>query len=470
VPTDYADLVGDLRTRLDQAAADRPIVVFIDSLDQLSLAGAARSLSWVPMPMPQYARLVLSTRPGDTLTPLQNRAGFLEVAGLPRTDGEALLARWLDHAGRTLTSAQRSHLLDSFERSGCNPLYLQLAFEEARRWTSGDGAPPTRLAQGLDALIRDNLFHRLQREEQHGEVLVSHALGYLAASRYGLAEDELVDLLSRDVDVYAWFLTHAYHVPPDLRDLAGPERIDALRRDETKRDELNSFLTGLLGRADGPRLPAVVWSRLLADLAPYLAPRHGEGGDLLAFNHRELDAAAEGAFAAAEAGQLLHGRLADYFRAKADPDHDGSWTVTPGHVDLRGLAELPYHLTRAGRWDELESTLTDFTFLEQKAAHVGVAVRGEGESRETVYTGVFHLQDDFDDALEHLTGGEGKPAHRPLIVTAVDLGHGLQLRCPWCNTVHAYLEEWHDEQIACPNPECGMPLKVNPFVVERRGR
>ena len=465
VPGDYADLVVDFEKRLAAATTERPIVVIVDSLDQLSVAGSARDLSWIPAQLPRDARLIVSTRPGDTLSPLQNRAESLEVRGLPASDGAALLGSWLAHARRTLLPDQQEHVLAMFQQSQGNPLYLRLAFEEARQWTSAGGQPPQALAAGLQDLIRANLFRRLEREDQHGKVLVAHALGYLAASRYGLAEDELVDLLSRDVDVYAWFLGHAFHVPPDLRDLAPKERIEQLRSGAANRDELRAFLGEVLTRADGPRLPAAVWSRLLSDLEPYLALRRSEGGDLLAFHHRELDDVAKAVYASGAAGHVLHSRLADYFCAKADPCGNRCWTNTDGRVDVRGLSELPHHLTEAERWSDLEDVLTDFAFLEQKASRVGVSVRGEA-GEETVYTGIFQLQDDFDEALQHLPGGDRGTATRPLIVTAVDFGDGLVVRCPHCNTVHPFREQWRGRTIACPNPECAGPLKLNPFVVE----
>ena len=55
-----------------------------------------------------------------------------------------------------------------------------------------------KLTVGVKGIIEENMIKRLTDESNHGEMLVSHALGYLAASRQGLAEDELVDLLSRD--------------------------------------------------------------------------------------------------------------------------------------------------------------------------------------------------------------------------------------------------------------------------------
>ena len=43
------------------------------------------------------------------------------------------------------------------------------------------------------------LFERI--ENQHGKILVSHALGYVTAAKGGLSEAELEDLLSLDEKV-----------------------------------------------------------------------------------------------------------------------------------------------------------------------------------------------------------------------------------------------------------------------------
>jgi hypothetical protein len=71
-----------------------------------------------------------------------------------------------------------------------------------------------------------------------------------------------------------------------------------------------------------------------------------------------------------------------------------------------------------------------------------------------------------------MPGGGGRAGdRRPLIVTAVDFDDGLVVRCPWCNTAHPLSEErrreWLGQEVTCPKEECGGPLKVNPFVVER---
>jgi hypothetical protein len=490
MPTEYHELVSQLADQLHLATREQPLVLLVDSLDQLS--DPALGLSWIPPQLPPYVRMVVSTRPDEMRDRLEHRgADFLELGPMSRDDGKTLLETWLSSGSppRRLQASQSEALLDAFAESDGNPLYLKLATEEARQWPAwadvGEEtpteAPSTSLAKGVRGIIRDNLLERLAHPDNHGSILVSRAVGYLAASRYGLAEDELIQLLSLDPDVYTWFLLETMHFPQDLVDRAASHGSDPIpddhegasgirrRRDAASKrlrdlrkepKKLRTFLTDDLGLAR-LQLPVVLWSRLSFDLEPYLTEKRAEGGNLLSFYHRELGDVAAEEFLTGDAKCEFHGRLADYFRSLADPSGSGRWDGE----GVRGLSELPFHLTHAGRWEEVYETLTDFSFLEQKAARVGIVTRaGPGGEAETLYTGVFQLQDDFDRALEAMPGSEeGRKDAHPLIVTAVDFGEGLVVRCPWCNSRHPLIREWLGEEIRCPNTECGGPLKVNPF-------
>ena len=59
-----------------------------------------------------------------------------------------------------------------------------------------------------------NLFGRLSEESNHGHMQVSRALGYLCAARRGFSEDELLDVLSQDEEVFGDFTQRARHDPP----------------------------------------------------------------------------------------------------------------------------------------------------------------------------------------------------------------------------------------------------------------
>jgi len=453
VPAEYHQLVAHFWRLLEQAAEVKPVVLFLDALDQLSDAYAARSLSWLPAKLPQGVRIVVSTRkserrparegeerqmrPAETLAALERKYPqpvLVALDKLERPDAERLLRHWLDEDGRTLTTEQWEHVLACFDATGM-PLHLRLAFDEARLWRSYHGIPKP-LGTTIEALIRDNLFDRLDDPQYHEPMVVERSLGYLTASRYGLAEDELIDVLTRDDDLYTHVLESARHDLPPPRD---PAR----------------------------RLPVVLWSRLFFDLAPYLTRRAAEGANVLAFYHRELTEVARGMYLdGGDRPRERHCALAAYLRDRADPGRRREWRSYP-----RGLAELPYHLTEAARADdglrdELFKLLTDFRFIERKVADVGVVPGAKPDGTETVSTGAFQLQADYALALELFPGQAGEPGLGPLIVTAWERDGGLVVRCPACGgvgTTFPVEREQLGDVIECP--ECGRKLRLNTFTI-----
>ncbi len=485
IPVSYQDLVPAFARQLALASAEKPLILFLDSLDQLLKTNNAHNLSWLPVNLPQNVALVVSCR--DETGAAQNLPDksplFVALGGLARKEGRDLLRQWLDAAGRTLDRKQEQAVLDQFEASDGNPLYLKLAFEEARLWTSTQ--PQEALAAGVPEIIQNNTLARLMHEGNHGEVLVSHALGYLAAARDGLAEDELLDLLSRDRDVYAWFFRGTYHLPADLvalavdylqahpeaaRDVPNRDQLDAerlalawLRRDRTPPDPVDAFLQDVLPRPDGPRLPVVLWSRLSFDLEPYLTRRSVDGNALMTFYHRELGEAAESLFLK-DAAQRYHARLADYFQSRADPGKSGAWDGGDTHA----LSELPYQLIKAGLRDRAFKLLTDFTFLEHKAAEVGITRQPGSDGKETVHSdGVYQLQQDYELALAELYGEGADGAGRaPLILTARHVHGSLSVICPVCHKMTHVREEQLGQVIACPQKDCRTLLKLNTFTLK----
>lgn len=482
VPTDYDALCADLRERLTVLGAAGRVLLLIDSLDQLQTAGQGERLAWVPGALPPGVRLVLSTRPGMMRDALAARTPVvLQLGPMGREEGADLLNRWLADCARTLRGDQRDAVLGGFVVAGGNPLHLRLAFELARGWRSDD--PPQPLPDRVREMVAVT-FARLADQDRHGRVFVSHALGYLAASRHGLSEDELVDVLSRDPDVYADFLRQAQHVPPDLAAaVARSGRSEELAawlaelRTETSTvpARLRDFLEELLASPRGPRLPVVLWSRLAFDLRPYLALRVTEGADLIGFYHRELGDVARAQFLQGHE-EHLHGRLAGYFMPGPTGEGRRRW----GDATLHGLVELPFQLTRAGDpfRDDLYATLTDFEFIEAKVTRVGVERHGSDDDETLDYTGVRQLEDDFDLVLD--AWGAARPvARRRVVVTPTDLGQGLVLACPHCRVSHGFdgtcavcgtrhqVEEWLGREATCPAPGCGGPWRVNRSVVGR---
>ncbi|MBI3272396.1 MAG: DUF4062 domain-containing protein [Planctomycetes bacterium] len=312
----FEELVREVPERLSLATAERPLLLFVDALDQLAPADPALRLAWLPQPLPQHVRLVLSALPEAVPPGLLERVPAedrIPLEPMPSAEGRALLDVWLHAAGRALAPSQRA-MLDR-RIAGCGlPLFLKLAFEETRRSRSYE--PAVDPGADVPAALR-RLFARLGSDAAHGPVLVARALGYLAAARHGLAEDEFLHVLSLDPEVWGDFRARAHHEPPE------------------------------------ERLPVAVWSRLFLDLEPYLMERRGDGAALLTFHHRQLGEAAAEEFLPSAARRARHAHLARYFAA-----------LPVG--DVRRLSELPYQQRHAGLWKELEATLTDLEFVEAK--------------------------------------------------------------------------------------------------------
>jgi hypothetical protein len=371
IPSDYRELVKEFGERLKLATAEKPLIVFLDALDQLSDADHARNLIWLPAELPEHVRLVVSTLTGECKTALERKvpSGLVKLEPMPKEEADELLEAWLTEAGRTLQPPQRNEVLTRFALSAMitdegggdekkqhgMPLYLKLAFEEARRWKSY--TPAVELTPNIPGIIRQ-LFERLSSDANHGGMVVSRSLGYLAASKNGLSEDEMLDVLSLDEDVRADFKARAKHTPPE------------------------------------ERLPVIVWSRLYFDLEPYLTERSADGTSLLSFYHRQLREVAEAEFLSGDNEPARHAHIADYFA------HQDLFEPRKKTPNVRKLSELPYQQIYGEKWDELHATLTDFDFLEAKLTHVAVITSGKGESAKTIYGGVYELQEDYRRALE----------------------------------------------------------------------
>jgi len=502
IPTGYRELVKEFAERLKLATVDRPLVLFLDALDQLSDADNARNLIWLPAELPENVRIVVSTLPGECKTSLERKVPESNVKRLepmPKAEAEELLEAWLVAAGRTLQHAQRTEVLDKFALSAMEteanasanekergmPLYLRLAFEEARRWksytrlvdehsaTAGEAAYQTRkLAPNIPGII-SQLFERLSLDTNHGPVIVSRSLGYLASAKNGLSEDEMLEVLASDVDVYANFLKVSRHIPSDLwprlkahvqeiGDQRHPEDwLKELYRDE---DRLKEFVARMLGQEPKLQLPVILWSRLYFDLEPYLTERRADGASLMSFYHRQLAEVVNHTFLAGDGKPKRHAHLAAYF---AGQELFNEEKKTP---NIRKLSELPYQQTHAGQWDQIHETLTDFDFLEAKCTHVAVVTYGKGADARTIYGGVYELQEDYRRALENWGGDPGaRPAgptpRYPLVITAwvspVDQSHAAG--CPLCRIWSEIPATALGTEIECP--QCKGPLKINPFTI-----
>ena len=360
-PLETASAMAEaFRDILRHASAQRPLVIYLDALDQLDKSDSAWRLEWLPRDLPAHVSIVASARVG---TPVELSArrryaeGCIDVPSMKLTEGRAMLNAWLadkraawfnagiaPSKGRRLTTQQKATVLDAFRNNG-SALWLKLAYEDAATWSSWD--EPRQLPTTVHGLIDDLIDQRLLKKENHPKVFTERAIAYLAAGRFGLSEVELDRALGTDPAVRAEF--------------------QANERTQKR-------------WTDGQSLPPILWSRLYFDLQPYLGLASVDGAPLMRWFHREFGEVLKARYlAGAQDRQAIHGRLAQTFwhlerELRSHDTHDDKLfraTDAGGQqvsAALRRVMEQPWQLAQAGQHEALQALLTDFGFCIGKCA------------------------------------------------------------------------------------------------------
>jgi hypothetical protein len=241
-----------LRKCLALATAEKPILLFLDSLDQLSETDNAKALYWLPRELPEHAHIVVSSLP-ELEGSLGNTCQEI-LPVLPEAEARLILDQWFKAIHRKLTEEQHELVIGSFNKTKL-PIYLKLAFEKAKHWHSYDKNHS--IKEDVAGIIND-YFDDLENE--HTKDFVMNVTCYLLCGRYqGLAENEILEILVFDKDYW--------------------EKIFLPKTHEEHRAELS----------DVSKIPIVVWSRLFLDLEPFLTERDADGVPIITFFHRQFN-------------------------------------------------------------------------------------------------------------------------------------------------------------------------------------
>ncbi|XP_019639552.1 PREDICTED: uncharacterized protein LOC109481422 isoform X1 [Branchiostoma belcheri] len=363
IPQDYMSLVNFFVVQLESANAEKPLVVFLDALDQLTDDYNARQLFWLPKELPPYVHIVVSTVPHrkydcfpalkETVPDDQN---YVEVPDLPEADASAIVDHWLTADKRRLAPEQLARLIDSF-RECPNPLFLKMAYNESTLWKSYTPTSELRLATCVEKLA-NQIFARHERD--HGEAVVRRTLGYITAAKHGVTFNELEDILSLDEDV------------------------------------MNSVI--VYNTLSVRRFPPYLLRRLLADLSSSLLVTHSHGTEIYRWFHQLFaKAATERYLLDRDRAPSYHTVMAEYFLGKWS---NGAKKPCSGHpkgldrmvadmalsrevlspqgakiinFNIRKLMEMPYHLLESNKMNLLKSeVLCNYEWLLAKVRAVGL--------------------------------------------------------------------------------------------------
>jgi hypothetical protein len=262
---DMNGLADILRKCLDMATEQKPIFLFLDSLDQLSETDNAKALYWLPRELPEHARFVVSALP--ELKPALSATSILELPVLPVPEAIKILDKWFSSIHRTLNKDQKDLVISNFSNNQL-PIYLKLAFEKAKHWHSYDGKHT--LKDDVAGIINEYVN---DLEKEFPKDFVKTAICYMLCGRYmGLAENEILEILAFDLEYWEIFKAESH--------IEHRQELQDLKNLLEKTEE---------GQRGYMKIPIAVWSRLYLDLEPFLTERDADGVPIITFFHRQFN-------------------------------------------------------------------------------------------------------------------------------------------------------------------------------------
>ena len=190
LPSDFDDLGEAFRSWLDKVPRDKPLLLVIDAIDQIS----APNLSWIPTVVPPNVTCVMSALPSEQADWLTERdAESFEVPSLDVDARREVTEGYLARYRKKLSPDQLERVVQA---EPCeSPLFLTTVLAELVIFGSYE-----RLDDYIDYLVNSEglgeLFERMisRFEEDYGLELTRGVLEVLWASKTGLSDHELVGI------------------------------------------------------------------------------------------------------------------------------------------------------------------------------------------------------------------------------------------------------------------------------------
>ena len=317
-----------------------------------------RKLAWLPRYLPEHVHLVVSTLADDKFECMPSLKSmlvdqhdmFLEIPSLEESDTMIILNHLCNVRNHTLTHQQFDAIFSVLKKYQ-SPLFLKLLFEESLLWRSYTEIQEARLP---DSIKRMATIKFGQLETKQGDSLVRRALGYITASKNGITEHEMIDLLSLDDAVMSEIAIN----------------YTLVRR----------------------RLPPALWYRLARELSAYLTEISADDVKTWQWTHSQFfEAATERYLRQKDKAPSYHKALSEYFlgtwvdEPKPYPGNDKGalrfvtkqplyWEPKDTKLDgsdrvynLRKINELPYHLLHSHQTNLYKSeTLCNFEWALAK--------------------------------------------------------------------------------------------------------
>lgn len=241
---------------------DEEVIIFLDAIDQLSNEDP---FIWLPKKLPSNVKIIISalsdkkyqedSKYFEKLKTKTQNLRSIESFEAP----VKLLKKILEQENRTIQKHQEVYFLAEFKKYN-SPFFVFVVAQEMKHWKSFDLVPGQAVSQkGRMQKLTNNhgdviskFIENLSSIYHHEKGMVEKVLAYIFASRDGLSESELLELLSIDEDFVQEMAPSTWH--------------ENLNKD----------------------LPLVIWTRLYTSLKPFLSLKLQDGAELMYFFHREF--------------------------------------------------------------------------------------------------------------------------------------------------------------------------------------
>ena len=172
----------------------KPLVLLIDAVNQLSDRDNAKLMNWIPSPTSRV-HIIYSTLEGDETIDIFQGRGYKTLTLLPMDSDrrEELIVSHLALYGKKLTRHQVHRLAE--ERICENTLVMRTLLDELIRFGVYEQLDE-RIDGFLSAPSVESFFSKLLEcyEQDYTREFVSKVLSFIAVSRKGLQEDEIMSL------------------------------------------------------------------------------------------------------------------------------------------------------------------------------------------------------------------------------------------------------------------------------------
>lgn len=173
IPDDLVPLTAHFKQLLTMATKEQPLLLFLDSVDQLTGTQDANKVSWLPTRLPPHCKIIVSCACEESNPEVSREyhilrkmidveENFIEVTALGEELAMNVIKMWMKTACRDLTNFQWRLVSNAIEKCSL-PIFVKLVFAEICRWRSYTKSQDTHLASTvMDSIMM--LFERIEKQ------------------------------------------------------------------------------------------------------------------------------------------------------------------------------------------------------------------------------------------------------------------------------------------------------------------